>query len=68
VTSVKITNVPSFLILSDLVIENEDLGMLAFDISYGGNFYAIVDPQDNFPKRIKYGVASDPVHLMAYLI
>jgi len=48
VTSVKITNVPSFLIHSDLVIDSEDLGMMKFDISYGGNFYAIVDPQDNF--------------------
>lgn len=48
VDSVKITNVPSFLIHSDLFIECEDLGKLKFDISYGGNFYAIVDPQENF--------------------
>ncbi len=25
-----------------------DLGTLTFDVAYGGNFYAIVDPQQNF--------------------
>jgi 4-hydroxyproline epimerase len=48
VESVTITNVPSFLIYRDLIIECDELGTLKFDISYGGNFYAIVDPQDNF--------------------
>ena len=32
------------------------MGELTFDISYGGNFYAIVDPQDNF-KGIEYYTA-----------
>lgn len=48
VESVKITNVPSFLLHSDLIIEIPELGELKFDVSYGGNFYAIVDPQENF--------------------
>ncbi len=45
---VKLTNVKSFLAATDLTIDSEDLGLLVFDVSYGGNFYAIVDPQKNF--------------------
>jgi 4-hydroxyproline epimerase len=28
--------------------------MLTFDVSYGGNYYAIVDPQENFPGMENY--------------
>ena len=45
---VKLTNVKSFLVASDLTIECPELGELIFDVAYGGNFYAIVDPQKNF--------------------
>ncbi|TLP76781.1 4-hydroxyproline epimerase [Maribacter sp. ACAM166] len=45
---VKLTNVKSYLTATDLTIVSSDLGELTFDVSYGGNFYAIVDPQDNF--------------------
>lgn len=48
VKSVKLTNVPSFLAASNLEVECPDLGPLVVDVSYGGNFYAIVDPQPNF--------------------
>lgn len=48
VTSVKFINVPSFLVVSDLEFECSDLGTLRLDISYGGNFYAIIDVQKNF--------------------
>jgi len=48
VKSVKLTNVPSFLTASNLELECPDLGPLVVDVSYGGNFYAIVDPQPNF--------------------
>ena len=46
--SVKFTNVPSFLHSSELVVGCPELGELIFDVSYGGNFYAIVDVQKNF--------------------
>lgn len=49
VKSVKITNVPSFLDQRDLKVECPDLGTLHVDVAYGGNFYAIIDIQDNFP-------------------
>lgn len=48
VKSVKIVNVPSFLHSQNLSIECEELGELKFDVAYGGNFYAIIDPQKNF--------------------
>lgn len=49
VKSVKLTNVPAFLAATDLTVDCPDLGELKFDVSYGGNFYAIVDVQDHFP-------------------
>ncbi|GGF40584.1 4-hydroxyproline epimerase [Echinicola rosea] len=48
VTSVKLTNVPSFVISKGLKVNCDVLGELTFDVSYGGNFYAIVEPQENF--------------------
>ncbi len=45
---VKLTNVKSYLEATDLTIDCEELGELVFDVSYGGNFYAIIDPQKNF--------------------
>ena len=46
--SVKFTNVASFLHSSELTANCPELGELIFDVSYGGNFYAIVDVQKNF--------------------
>lgn len=48
VTSVKLTNVPAYLAAENLTIDCAELGELTFDVSYGGNFYAIVDVQENF--------------------
>ena len=45
---VKLTNVKSYLAAENLIISSPDLGELVFDVAYGGNFYAIVDPQENF--------------------
>lgn len=45
---VKLTNVKSYLAATELTIFSKDLGEIIFDVAYGGNFYAIVDPQKNF--------------------
>jgi 4-hydroxyproline epimerase len=45
VTSVKIRNVPSFLAEEGVGIEVPGFGPLSVDVAYGGNFYAIVEPQ-----------------------
>jgi 4-hydroxyproline epimerase len=50
VRSVRLTNVPSFLHSSGLEVDCPELGgTLRFDVAYGGNFYAIVEPQDIYP-------------------
>jgi len=48
ISSVKLTNVASYLAAENIEVECPDLGTLTVDVSYGGNFYAIVDPQKNF--------------------
>ncbi|WP_411030494.1 4-hydroxyproline epimerase [Spongiimicrobium sp. 3-5] len=45
---VRLNNVKSYLAEADLVIKSSELGELVFDVAYGGNFYAIIDPQKNF--------------------
>ena len=57
VKSVKIRNVPSFLHSKDLQVESKFLGCLTFDVAYGGNFYAIVEKQENFQDMGDYSVA-----------
>ena len=49
VSSVRLTNVPAYLAAENLEIDLHGVGTLAIDVAYGGNFYAIVDPQKNFP-------------------
>ena len=48
VKSVRLTNVPAFLHAAELTAVCPELGELVVDVSYGGNFYAIVDVQKNF--------------------
>jgi 4-hydroxyproline epimerase len=48
VRSVKLTNVPSFVAAQNLQVECPGLGMLHIDVCYGGNYYAIVEVQENF--------------------
>ncbi|MBL4773885.1 MAG: 4-hydroxyproline epimerase [Alcanivoracaceae bacterium] len=48
VISVKIFNVPCYLAYKDVEVICPDLGRLKIDIAYGGNYYAIVDPQKNY--------------------
>jgi 4-hydroxyproline epimerase len=45
---VKLTNVKSYLAAENLTIDCPELGEIVFDVAYGGNYYAIVDPQTNF--------------------
>ena len=48
VEEVRLINVPAFLHSESLAVECPALGPLVVDVAYGGNFYAIVDPQQNF--------------------
>ena len=45
---VKFTNVKSYLAAENLTVDCPELGEITFDVSYGGNYYAIVDQQRKF--------------------
>ena len=53
----RITNVPAFLHSEGLEVECPDLGPLRVDVAYGGNFYAIVEPQQNYRDMADYTAA-----------
>jgi 4-hydroxyproline epimerase len=57
VKRVKLTNVASYLAAENLTADCPGLGGLIFDVSYGGNFYAIVDVQENFKGIEHYSAA-----------
>ncbi len=54
VTAVRFTNVPSFLLYKDHEFDCPELGKLKADIAYGGNFYPIIEPQENFSDASDY--------------
>lgn len=54
---VRFTNVPSFLEATGLVSVSSPLGELRLDVSFGGNFYAIVDPQEHYSDMKDYSAA-----------
>lgn len=54
VEEVRITNVPSFLYAEGLTVECPVLGEINVDVAYGGNFYAIVEPQKNYSDMADY--------------
>ncbi|MGE0239087.1 MAG: 4-hydroxyproline epimerase, partial [Parvibaculaceae bacterium] len=48
VERVRIVNVPSFLLGRSYPVAVDGLGELNVDVAYGGNFYAIVEAQENY--------------------
>lgn len=49
VKSVRLTNIPSYLHASGLEVDCPEIGgVLKVDVAYGGNFYAIVEPQPGY--------------------
>ncbi len=57
VTSVKIRNVASYLAVRDVHIQVPNFGDLKLDIAYGGNFYAIVEPQGAYQSLDQLGAS-----------
>ena len=57
VTSVTIRNVASYLAARGLRVEVPQLGQLTMDIAYGGNFYAIIEPQNGYRGIEELGAA-----------
>ncbi|MGH7494908.1 MAG: 4-hydroxyproline epimerase [bacterium] len=66
VESVRVVNVPSYLHSRDLEVDCPELGFIKVDVAYGGNFYAIVDPQKNYPGLERY-TAADLIRLSPIL-
>ena len=57
VEEISFTNVPSYLAAENLSVDCTGLGTLKVDVAYGGNFYAIVDEQENFRDLEDYSVS-----------
>ena len=57
VAAVTITNVPAYVAARGIAIEVPDLGPLTVDVAYGGNFYAIVEPQGAYAGLDALGAA-----------
>ena len=45
VTAVRITNVPAYVAARGIQVDVEGIGPLSIDVAYGGNYYAIIEPQ-----------------------
>ena len=54
VRAVKLVNIPSYLAVEGLIINSPHLGEITVDVGYGGNFYAIIDPQKNYRDMAEY--------------
>ena len=48
VEAVRLTNVGAYLAAEGVTVDCPELGSLTFDVAYGGNFYAILEPQANY--------------------
>jgi len=57
VRSVRIRNVPSYLAQQGIEIDVPDFGPLTIDVAYGGNFYAIIEPQGPYAGLDDLGAA-----------
>jgi 4-hydroxyproline epimerase len=57
VTSVRIVNVPAYVAARDIEVAIDGLGALRIDVAYGGNFYAIVEPQGGYRGLDEMGAA-----------
>ena len=48
VAAVSIRNVPSYVAATGIEVDVPELGPLVVDVAYGGNFYAIIEPQGRY--------------------
>lgn len=57
VTAVRITNVPAYVAARGIEVDVEGIGPLSVDVSYGGNYYAIIEPQGAYTGLDDMGAA-----------
>ncbi|TGX56226.1 4-hydroxyproline epimerase [Sphingomonas gei] len=48
ITAVRITNVPAYVAARGIQVDVEGIGPLSIDVAYGGNYYAIIEPQGGY--------------------
>jgi proline racemase len=48
VKQVRLFNVPSYLHASEVILQVPGMGELRIDVAYGGNYYAIIEPQPSW--------------------
>jgi 4-hydroxyproline epimerase len=66
VDAVRIRNVASYLHAEEVAVDCPGIGELTFDIAYGGNYYAILEPQKNYRDMADFS-AGDLVRLSPIL-
>lgn len=55
---VKIHNIASFLAATEIILQVPELGEFVVDVAYGGNFYAIIEPQKNYQGLDQLGLTN----------
>ena len=58
VVAVRIRNVASYLAATDIAVDVPGFGQLSVDVDYGGNFYAIIEPQGAYRGLDDLGAAA----------
>ncbi len=58
VTAVRIRNVPAYLAATGIRIDVPGLGPVTLDVAYGGNYYAIIEPQGAYTGLDALGAAN----------
>jgi 4-hydroxyproline epimerase len=66
VEEVRLFNVPAYLHAQDIILDVRGLGSLVVDLSYGGNFYVIVEPQANWSGLD--GMSTDEIKRLSPLV
>ncbi len=57
VAAVRLHNVASYLAAEGVAVDCPGLGPISADIAYGGNFYAIIEPQENYTDLAEMAVS-----------
>ena len=57
VTAVRITNVPAYVAAKGIKVDVDGIGPLTIDVAYGGNYYAIIEPQGAYTGLNDLGAA-----------
>lgn len=57
VTAVRITNVPAYVAAKGIKVDVDGIGPLTIDVAYGGNYYAIIEPQGAYTGLDAMGAA-----------